>query len=166
MLVGRFQPFHLGHLEAIRFALRHVDMLWIGIGSAQRSHEQRNPFTAGERLLMIKNALDATIDNNKWYAIPIYDADYHYIWTRQINMLIARYDVVFTNDKLTKMLFEEEGKEVVEVDLKDRSLLSGTEIRRRIASNEEWEHLVSKEVADVIKTIDGINRIRMLYNGK
>ncbi|MEM2966110.1 MAG: adenylyltransferase/cytidyltransferase family protein, partial [Candidatus Nitrosocaldaceae archaeon] len=57
LFIGRFQPFHNGHLEAIRFALKQVEILWIVIGSAQRSHEQRNPFTAGERLSMIRDTL-------------------------------------------------------------------------------------------------------------
>ena len=58
VLVGRFQPFHRGHLKAVDFALKHVDLLYIAVGSAQRSHEPRNPFTAGERIKMIKMALD------------------------------------------------------------------------------------------------------------
>ena len=29
LLIGRFQPFHLGHLDALRFALSNVDKLFI-----------------------------------------------------------------------------------------------------------------------------------------
>lgn len=49
LLIGRFQPFHLGHLEAILFGLSKVENLWIGIGSSNKSHEMKNPFTADER---------------------------------------------------------------------------------------------------------------------
>ena len=42
-LIGRFQPFHLGHLEAIKFALSKVEHLHVGIGSSNKSHEKRNP---------------------------------------------------------------------------------------------------------------------------
>ena len=48
LLIGRFQPFHFGHLEAIRFGLSKVDKLFIGIGSSNKSHQERNPFTADE----------------------------------------------------------------------------------------------------------------------
>ncbi len=41
LLIGRFQPFHLGHLEAFRFALSKVDKLWIGIGSSNKSSEKK-----------------------------------------------------------------------------------------------------------------------------
>jgi nicotinamide-nucleotide adenylyltransferase len=57
LYVGRFQPFHLGHLEAIENVLKEAEELVIVIGSAQYSHNINNPFTAGERLVMIRRAL-------------------------------------------------------------------------------------------------------------
>ena len=57
-LIGRFQPFHLGHLEAIKFALAKVEHLHVGIGSSNKSHEERNPFTADERKKMILSSID------------------------------------------------------------------------------------------------------------
>ncbi|MBV9668355.1 MAG: adenylyltransferase/cytidyltransferase family protein, partial [Nitrososphaeraceae archaeon] len=64
LFVGRFQPFHLGHLATIKFALSHIEELVVVIGSAQKSHEIRNPFTAGERIQMIKDSLneDSEVD--------------------------------------------------------------------------------------------------------
>ena len=46
LLIGRFQPFHLGHLEALQFALSKVDKLWVGLGSSNKPVEKNNPFTA------------------------------------------------------------------------------------------------------------------------
>ncbi len=57
LLIGRFQPFHKGHLYVIGKIAEEVDEIIIGIGSAQKSHCLDNPFTAGERLMMIKKAL-------------------------------------------------------------------------------------------------------------
>lgn len=161
LFIGRFQPFHLGHLAAIRFALEKVDMLWIAIGSAQRSHEPRNPYTAAERLSMIRDTLYNTdIDPRSWYAIPVYDSDHHWVWVRELDMLIPSYDVVFTNDPLTTLLFKEANKLVLPVELKDRDRLSGTEVRRRIVNNEDWRSLVPKEVAHIIEKV-GFDRLRL-----
>ena len=52
-LIGRFQPFHLGHLEAVNFALSKVEQLYIAIGSSNKSNQPRNPFTVEERKQMI-----------------------------------------------------------------------------------------------------------------
>src|SRR5437870_10806299 len=57
LYVGRFQPFHLGHLKAVKYILGRVDELIIVVGSAQHSHTLDNPFTAGERITMIRLAL-------------------------------------------------------------------------------------------------------------
>lgn len=62
LLIGRFQPFHMGHLSAVKFALSQVEKLWIGIGSSNKSHEKRNPFTADERKEMILSSLDPKTD--------------------------------------------------------------------------------------------------------
>ncbi|EQD45121.1 nicotinamide-nucleotide adenylyltransferase, partial [mine drainage metagenome] len=48
-VVGRFQPFHNGHLHVIKEILSQYSSVIIGIGSAQYSHTMENPFTAGER---------------------------------------------------------------------------------------------------------------------
>ena len=54
LFVGRFQPFHYGHLHAIEKILEECDELVLVVGSAQMSHEHDNPFTAGERIEMIR----------------------------------------------------------------------------------------------------------------
>ncbi len=163
ILVGRFQPFHLGHLKAVKFALTKVDILWIIVGSAQKSHEPRNPFTTGERLAMIKIALDANkVDPKRWLAVPVYDLDVHSQWVSHLDMMVPRYDVVFTNDPFSTMLFKEHKKKIVKVPLLKRKFLSGTEIRRRIAYNENWKELLPRQVTEVIKEINGIERIKLL----
>jgi len=57
LYIGRFQPFHNGHLQAVKSILREVDELVIMVASAQLSHSETNSFTAGERLT-IRLALD------------------------------------------------------------------------------------------------------------
>ena len=55
--IGRFSPFHNGHLESIKNILTQVDEVIIVVGSAQLCYQIQNPFTAGERITMIKLAL-------------------------------------------------------------------------------------------------------------
>ena len=55
--LGRFQPYHLGHHEVLKQIVNEVDEIIVGIGSAQKSHEMENPFTAGERVLMVSSAI-------------------------------------------------------------------------------------------------------------
>jgi len=161
--VGRFQPFHLGHLEAVRYALRQVDYLYVVVGSAQRSHERDNPFTAAERIAMIKAALDGNgVDPSKWMAIPIADADSHSLWVSTVESMVPRFDVVFTNDALTFLLFNEERIEVRAVPYLDRKKYSATNVRDRILERRDWVSLVPPQVAKLVKKFGGVERVRAL----
>ena len=75
LYVGRFQPFHLGHLGAIKAVLKEVDELIIVIGSAQYSHNFNNPFTAGERLSYdsYMPCKKAKVDYSKLWIVPVPD---------------------------------------------------------------------------------------------
>ncbi|GBC74718.1 Bifunctional NMN adenylyltransferase/Nudix hydrolase [archaeon HR06] len=162
--IGRFQPFHLGHLEAVKYALSQVDFLYIIIGSAEKSHEFQNPFTIGERINMIKMSLEEEgIDCKRYMLLPLADVSSHALWTYHLDLLVKDYDVVFTNDPLTKRLFNERRIKVIEVPLKNREILSGTEIRRRMVKGEEWQSLVPKSVANYLFKIKGDERVKALY---
>ena len=162
LFVGRFQPFHRGHLETVKFALKSVDKLVIVVGSAQKSHEMRNPFTAGERIMMIKASLDAErgVDAGRVLIVPVPDVDVHAIWTRQVDMLVPKYEVVFANDPFTLLLFRERGVRTVEAPLFERSRMMATEVRRRMAEGKDWQELVPEPVAGVIKAINGEERVK------
>src|SRR5579863_30666 len=142
LLIGRFQPFHTGHLSAVQFALENVEHLYILVGSSQKSHEPRNPFTAGERILMIRNSLiDNRIDAKRYLIIPIPDAIGHAVWTAFIDQVVPAYNVVFSNESLTIQLFKEKGVRVIEPPLYERRMYSATEVRRRIIAGEDWKSL-------------------------
>ena len=160
-LIGRFQPFHLGHLEAVNFALSKVDQLYIGIGSSNKSNELRNPFTADERNQMIKSSLDeTTMQRIGLYNIP--DVDDHSKWTESIDKIIPKYDIVFSNDDFTHRLYEENTKKIISVVLKSREDLSGTNIRRLIQSDGNWKDLVPNGTKNILLKIDAKNRLKDL----
>lgn len=163
LYVGRFQPFHLGHLEAVSHILSKVDSLVLGVGSAQYSHTLENPFTAGERVTMIRLALnEGSVDASRYYIIPIEDVNIHSLWVSQVRSLTPRFEVVFSNEPLTRTLFREAGYVVEAIPFFSRTEYSATEVRRRMVEGEEWEPLVPSTVAKYIEEIDGIARIKAL----
>ncbi|MBI3840718.1 MAG: nicotinamide-nucleotide adenylyltransferase [Thaumarchaeota archaeon] len=163
LLVGRFQPFHLGHLSAVKYALGRVQYLYVVVGSAQRSHERDNPFTASERIAMVKSAIDGNgVDPASWSAIPIADADSHSLWVSAVESMVPKFDVVFTNDALTFLLFKEEGIEVKAVPYHDRKKYSATNVRDRILERKDWESLVPPQVAELVRQFGGVQRVRAL----
>jgi nicotinamide-nucleotide adenylyltransferase len=163
LFVGRFQPFHLGHLAAIKDVLKEVDELVIVIGSAQSSHNLNNPFTAGERLIMVRKALEeAGMDYSRVWVVPVPDAHLHMMWVSAVEGYTPSFSVVYSNEPLTRRLFIEAKYRVKSIRFHERKLYSSTEIRERMLKEESWEKLVPKTVAAFIKEIDGVNRLRDL----
>ena len=161
LIIGRFQPFHKGHLQVIKYIVSKYEDVIVGIGSAQYSHTLENPFTAGERHLMISRSLEAEGIHN-YYLVPIEDLHRNAIWVAHVEAIAPPFDVVFANNPLTKRLFEERGYKIEVPPFYDREKYSGREIRRRIIYGEPWEHLVPEMVAKTIREIDGISRLKEL----
>lgn len=163
ILIGRMQPVHNGHMEVIKKILDEVDEIIIGIGSAQLSHEIKDPFTAGERIVMMTQALaDIDINPSRYYIIPMQDINFNALWVSHVKMITPPFSVVYSGNPLVKQLFSEEGFEVRQPPLYDRLNLSGTEVRRRILSDENWQELVPKATVDLLREIDGITRLKNL----
>jgi nicotinamide-nucleotide adenylyltransferase len=163
LYVGRFQPFHLGHLDAIKYALERVDELIIVIGSAQYSHNSYNPFTAGERLVMVRRALqEAGIVNGKIWIVPVPDVHLHMLWVSAVEGYTPKFGVVYSNEPLTRRLFTEAGYTVNEIPLFDRKVYSSTVIREKMVKDENWTGFVPKKVSEYIVEIDGVNRLKDL----
>lgn len=55
LYIGRFQPFHLGHLATVRHALEATDSLLVVLGSAGNGRSVRNPFLDTEREEIIRS---------------------------------------------------------------------------------------------------------------
>ena len=58
LILGRFQPFHLGHLNVINEVIKEGLLPIIGIGSSQEGNTVNNPFTSKERIEMIRAIMD------------------------------------------------------------------------------------------------------------
>ncbi len=159
-LVGRFQPFHNGHEQLIPEIAPQVDELIVGIGSADASHTVRNPFTAGERMVMISKVL-ANIDVPT-YVVPLEDLDRNSVWVSHVESMCPPFDVVYSNNPLVIRLFNEANYEVRDSEMIDRGRLQGTSIRDQIIDGEEWKDRVPKPVVDVIAEIDGDQRLRCI----
>ncbi len=153
----------MGHLDAIKHALQNIDELVIVIGSAQYSHNSHNPFTAGERLVMVHQSLVmAGVDISKLWIVPVPDVHLHMLWVSAVEGYTPKFKLVFSNEPLTRRLFMEAGYTVKDLPLFDRQLYISTLIRARMVKGDNWRELVPEAVAKFIEEIDGVNRIRDL----
>lgn len=161
LLIGRFQPFHKGHLQLIQDVCAEYGEVIIGMGSSQYGNTLENPFTSDERKLMIEESLEKIgVKNYRVVLIP--DIHNYPKWVDHVVSIISDFDVVLSNNSLTKRLFSKKGYVVKETPLYDRDKYSGKEIRRRIINDESWVDLVPEPVYNIIKNIGGVDRLKNL----
>jgi nicotinamide-nucleotide adenylyltransferase len=158
--IGRFQPYHNGHQSVLEHIAGKVDEIVIGVGSAQLSHQVDNPFTAGERVLMITRSLKSL--ECPFYVIPIEDIQRNALWVAHLRSMTPPFDTCYSSNPLVVRLFSEAGINVQSTAMYKRETLSGTEIRRRMLNNEPWKTLVPPPVVQVLKEIDGVRRLRQI----
>ncbi len=161
LLIGRFQPFHLGHLEALQFALSKVEKLWVGLGSSNKPIEKNNPFSAEERKEMILSSIDDPMkDKISIYFIP--DLDDHVKWIEKIDTIVPKFDIVFSNDELTKHLYSKRTVPITPIPFLKRDVLSGTNIRKLIISDQKWDDLVPDGTKNFLIKISAKDRLKNL----
>jgi nicotinamide-nucleotide adenylyltransferase len=158
--IGRFQPFHEGHREMTADIASEVDEVVVGIGSADKSHTVRNPFTAGERIMMISRVLEEI--DTRTYVVPIEDIDRNSVWVSHIRSMSPAFDIAYSNNPLVVRLFEEAGIEVHQSDMYNRGHLKGSKIRERMIDGDPWQGRVPEAVVDVIDEVDGLDRLRTI----
>lgn len=76
LYIGRFQPFHKGHLLVVRKALEDCNTLVIAVGSSQENRTKKNPFTYEERKLMIERSCQVgsfILARKKIIVVPVPD---------------------------------------------------------------------------------------------
>ncbi|MEM3396128.1 MAG: nicotinamide-nucleotide adenylyltransferase [Thermoplasmata archaeon] len=162
LFIGRFQPLHFGHVKVVEFVLNRCDELIVGIGSAQYSHTPENPFSAGERFEMLTSVFKKKMESTKIFIVPIPDIHNHNLWVPHVESLVPAFDVVFASNPLTELLFSKREYRVEPVPVYDRLVFSSSEVRRRMATGENWEELVPPQVVEYIKKIDGVKRVKVL----
>ncbi len=86
--IGRFQPFHFGHLQTVKLGLDQAENLIIILGSHRVAPDTRNPWSCQERIAMISACLQAE-DLQRIHFLPIRDWLYSdNLWLRAVQQQV------------------------------------------------------------------------------
>lgn len=172
LIIGRFQPFHKGHLDLVYQVLEEIKELIIVIGSSQHNYIFKDPFTAGERLLMIHQTLvKEKIDLSRIYVVPIPNFENNAAWLAYLQSMVPTFNVIYSGNEFVSILVKSQisksrnSKSDIEVRrpvFKNKLDYNGENIRNLIKSGKKWKHLVHPQVVKVIEMVDGVNRIKVI----
>lgn len=93
----RAQPLHNAHVEIIKIASNIADRVVIILGSSDKPRSYKNPFTSGERSVMIRQALLDELDNGLDRSCDIFiehniDTIYNdQAWALRVQELVAKH---------------------------------------------------------------------------
>lgn len=175
MIHGRFQPFHGGHLQYALEALSRCDHLVVGITNPdpsqivpeatdpQRHLPSANVFTFFERQRMVCAALaEAGADLTRVSIIPFpihHPERWHFYCPREATQFVRLFSA-WGREKAKR--FRAMGWTVEALDAGAEKQVSGSEVRHRLREGQDWEGLVPRAVADVLKEIGATERLRRL----
>jgi len=176
LYVGKFQPFHIGHLEIAKNIDRakDIDEIVVAIGSSQWNWQNRDPerfwldnmFAIDERVEIIESSLKGRI-SKKFYVVPIFDflpkwdKDSTPKWFDGIKTRCPEFHVLYSNRGKAAKLFSEAGYETRPNPMKYD--FSATIIREKMAMGDTWQHLVAPEAARIIEKLGGEKRAAELF---
>jgi nicotinamide-nucleotide adenylyltransferase len=165
-MIGRFQPFHNGHLKLAEQILKDCNELIIAVGSSQFNFTFSNPFTAGERVYFIhQSLLEAKIDLSKVYVVPILNLENNAIWVQHLKSMLPKFNSIYSGNKFVQELLSS-GSETFNVQTPhfyDSSNCNGTNIRMNIVMDKEWKQYVPDAVYRIISEVNGVHRIKVLF---
>ena len=97
VFIGRFQPFHLAHLQTVEIALQHSQQVILALGSAQAERNLKNPFLATEREQMILSNFPV-VDQARIQFVHVIDVYNDVKWVKLVKQLVA--SVTHADDKI------------------------------------------------------------------
>lgn len=165
VFIGRFQPFHLGHLAVVKEALSKSRQVIVLVGSSNAPRTHRNPWTFEERSEMIRTCLDKA-ENKRVAVLPLEDRAYNNnAWVQQIQELVedeARERHEFTTSPRIGLIgFSKDGTSFylklfpqwASVGVEDYRGLAATIMREGIFSNigEAWLHGSDEHLPPVVR---------------
>lgn len=149
--VGRFQPFHRGHLDAIEQILRKYKKVIIGIGSAQHRNLPKNPYSAALRKKMIETSLRAVkIPRRKFIIVKIPDIHDDTKWVSHVEKLTPKFETVYSGTPRVHRLFRKAKKYKV-MTPKFNFAISATQIRQKMRRNDlSWKKMITPSIIKIL----------------
>jgi len=163
LMMGRFQPFHLGHLNLVKQILDECDEIIVAITSSQFNYLEKDPFTAGERIEMIHNSLkESSVDLSLCYVVAIENQFNIATWASYLKSALPHFDKVYSGNDYVKMLLADSAINVVSPKFLDRSQFNATRIRSMIIHDDNWQNLVPPAVVKFLEKINAKRRLDII----
>jgi nicotinamide-nucleotide adenylyltransferase len=157
--IGRFQPFHRGHLSVLQDLLEEFDQVLVVIGSSDKFRTLDNPFTVGERHAMVKATMDALkIAPDRYKVIPLPDIGDDEKWVKHVMDTCPEFDTVASGNPKVQELFRKIKKKKV-IEPKQKYRITATGVREAIRNGEDLKKYLHEAVVAFLQKIGAARKI-------
>lgn len=172
LIIGRFQPIHVGHVNLIKRYSKAGYFIKIAIGSSQKSFEKHNPLTSKERDKKIRLAMqEFNIDKYKIYHVPDINNDSNYV--KHVLKIVGKFDIIVTgNPKILKLFVKYNSKKMWDIEsFEERTERPGGKITSGIIRDnwlkeKNYNKGLPHSVVDYLKSIHFSERLKKLHSRK
>jgi nicotinamide-nucleotide adenylyltransferase len=152
LLIGRFQPFHKGHLFLIKETLKKAEKIIIGIGSVNVT-DKNNPWSYEERKKILEKVIqEEKIIDKVVSVIGVNDFNDDKKWFKEVMTKAGNFDVVVGNNEWTNGILEKAGYPILRLGFFNRYLHEGEKIRKLMKEGGEWRGRVPVYLDNMLKS--------------
>lgn len=156
LFIGRFQPFHKGHLYSLKKCLEIAESVVVAVGSSQESGTENNPWDYKVRKRMVcevVRGIGAESRIKRICSCPDNPSDR--AWQMDLKRRAGHFDVVVSNNEWVLSIFREAGYVVYESGLHNRDELEGLKVRALMrAGDDKWKERVPMEIVKLFDNND------------
>ncbi|MBT6069056.1 adenylyltransferase/cytidyltransferase family protein [Candidatus Peregrinibacteria bacterium] len=168
LFIGRFQPFHIGHLSDIKNIISKGEFCTIVIAAANKSGTWRNPLTGDQRGRILTETLaaetDLSPDSYKIMQLPDIDDDKR--WASYVVDSVPPFKKIYSGSAFVRSFFEKNSRfETLPVTMipdGEGDRLRATTIRNKALAGKSYDHFLhprTKEILDELAFRDLLVKI-------
>jgi len=163
LFVGRFQPFHKGHLRVVLEALKKWPRILVGIGSSNlKKADLQNPLDFVERKFVLMNSLKNLLSQGKVKIVGIPDLPSDSQWRDWIEQKFSPSTIISGNERI-KDIF---GSKVEFLPSRFKNI-SATQIRQYFIKGEIQKAAAKVPKFDILQKLRFAQRLQhLLHKGE
>lgn len=156
LVIGRFQPFHIGHITLIEYCKQNYDSVVVGIGKDKSGRTERNPLTVKER----KRIINTMYSNLKFISI---EEDFEGGFVDNVKSRLPEntnptdYILVTKNQTTIESLKSDFIYDIPDIPISVRA----TQIRKNILKEEKWTKYITKAIYDELKSLNFEEKVKL-----
>lgn len=156
LFIGRFQPFHNGHLYSLNKCLDIAQSVTVAVGSSQESGTENNPWDYKKRKRMVCEVVRVLgVEGRIKRICSCPDNPSDRVWLAELKRRAGHFDVVVSNNDWVLSIFKDAGYDVYESGLHNRDELEGVKVRKLMRDGDmSWKDRVPKEVVNLFENND------------